>query len=55
MDRLQAQVEKDAVVLQQKAQVNVHLAGYKRHFIEVSKLVFQGQFFLLFGAQEYGA
>lgn len=47
VDRLQAQVEKDAVVLQQKAQVNVYLADYKRHFIKVSKLVFQEQFFFI--------
>lgn len=53
VDRLQAQVEKDAVVLQQKAQVNVYLADYKRHFIKVG---FPGAiFFFLFSTQEYGA
>jgi len=46
VDRLQAQVEKDAVVLQQKAQVNVHLGNYKHHFIKGSKLVYQGQFLI---------
>lgn len=43
VDRLQAQVEKDAVVLQQKAQVNVHLADYKPNFVELPRSVFQGQ------------
>ncbi len=40
VDRLQAQVEKDAVVLQQKAQVNVQIAVYDPYFIEIFRISF---------------